>query len=99
MGFPGETEEQFQATVRAMRELEFDFAYIARYSSRSGTIATDKFGDDISHEEKARRLEYSQLTVARKCSKTRQIDDWTNGRSAYFWARKGRNTCWAHAKF
>ena len=55
VGFPGETEEQFQATVRAMRELEFDFAYIARYSSRSGTIATDKFGDDISHEEKARR--------------------------------------------
>ena len=55
VGFPGETEEEFQATIQAMREIEFDFAYIARYSSRTGTIATDKFDDDISHEEKARR--------------------------------------------
>lgn len=55
VGFPGETEEEFQATVDAMREIQFDFAYIARYSSRSGTIATDKMEDNISHEEKARR--------------------------------------------
>lgn len=55
VGFPGETEEQFQQTVAAMREIEFDFAYIARYSSRNGTIATKLYDDDISHEEKARR--------------------------------------------
>ena len=55
VGFPGETEEEFQKTANAMRELEFDFAYIARYSSRTGTIATDKFGDNISNAEKARR--------------------------------------------
>ncbi len=55
VGFPGETEEEFQATVRAMQECDFDFAFVARYSPRSGTVATDRYEDDISPEEKARR--------------------------------------------
>jgi len=55
VGFPGETEEEFQETVQAMKECEFDFAYIARYSSRSGTIATEQYEDNIVPEEKARR--------------------------------------------
>jgi len=55
VGFPGETEEQFQETVRAMEECQFDFAFIARYSSRSGTLATNRYEDDISPNEKARR--------------------------------------------
>lgn len=38
-----------------MRECQFDFAYIARYSPRSGTVATDRYEDDISSEEKACR--------------------------------------------
>lgn len=38
-----------------MRECDFDFAYIARYSPRSGTYATNKYEDDISPIEKARR--------------------------------------------
>lgn len=55
VGFPGETEEEFQATADSMRECQFDFAFIARYSSRSGTTATKIYEDDISSEEKARR--------------------------------------------
>ena len=55
VGFPGETEEEFQSTATAMRECQFDFAFIARYSPRSGTIATTKYEDDISPAEKARR--------------------------------------------
>lgn len=55
VGFPGETEEEFQATATAMRGCQFDFAYIARYSPRSGTVATDRYEDDISPAEKARR--------------------------------------------
>jgi threonylcarbamoyladenosine tRNA methylthiotransferase MtaB len=50
-GFPTETEEQFQDTVKAMRECQFDFAYIARYSSRSGTLATTRYG--IQRQERA----------------------------------------------
>ena len=38
-----------------MHECQFDFAFIARYSPRSGTIATTKYEDDITPEEKARR--------------------------------------------
>ncbi len=55
VGFPWETEEEFQSTVTAMHECQFDYAFIARYSPRSGTIATTKYEDDISPEEKARR--------------------------------------------
>ncbi len=55
VGFPGETEEQFQETAQAMRECQFDYAFIARYSSRSGTLATTRYEDDISSDEKARR--------------------------------------------
>lgn len=53
--FSGETEEQFQDTVRAIEELEFDFVYIARYSVRTGTIASKIYQDDVTSEEKARR--------------------------------------------
>jgi len=55
VGFPGETEDEFHSTVEAMRECEFDFAYIARYSPRSGTLATMRYEDDIAPAEKARR--------------------------------------------
>lgn len=34
VGFPGETEEEFEATLRAMEECEFDFVFLARYSAR-----------------------------------------------------------------
>ncbi len=55
VGFPGETEDEFQATATAMRECQFDVAFIARYSARTGTTATNRFEDDISAGEKARR--------------------------------------------
>jgi tRNA-2-methylthio-N6-dimethylallyladenosine synthase len=45
----------FQDTVKALKEIEFDFVYIARYSVRKGTLAEKMLPDDISNEEKARR--------------------------------------------
>jgi tRNA-2-methylthio-N6-dimethylallyladenosine synthase len=39
VGFPGETEVQFQKTVQAFHECQFDFAYNARYSPRKQTYA------------------------------------------------------------
>ncbi|PJC56656.1 hypothetical protein CO024_01875, partial [Candidatus Gracilibacteria bacterium CG_4_9_14_0_2_um_filter_38_7] len=41
VGFPGETEEQFQETVQAFKICDFDFAFIARYSPRKGTRAAE----------------------------------------------------------
>lgn len=59
VGFPWETGEQFQETVRAFKICEFDFAFIARYSPRKWTRAADMIKDnqeqEISMEEKARR--------------------------------------------
>lgn len=55
VGYSGETEEMFQDTLRAIEELEIDFVYIARYSVRSGTMASKIYPDDVPESEKARR--------------------------------------------
>lgn len=47
VGFPGETEEQFQKTVELCKRIEFKLAYIAEYSTRPGTLATKHFVDDV----------------------------------------------------
>jgi tRNA-2-methylthio-N6-dimethylallyladenosine synthase len=54
VGFPGETEEDFEATRRLMAAAQFDNAYIFKYSPREGTPAAE-WEDDISAEEKLRR--------------------------------------------
>lgn len=56
VGFPGETKEQFQNTVKLFKELKFDMAYIAEYSVRPGTEAY-KMKDNIPENEKVRRRE------------------------------------------
>jgi tRNA-2-methylthio-N6-dimethylallyladenosine synthase len=59
VGFPGETEKQFENTVKLFKEIKFDMAYIAQYSPRPGTAAA-KLNDDVSLKEKERR--YKILT-------------------------------------
>jgi tRNA-2-methylthio-N6-dimethylallyladenosine synthase len=54
VGFPGETEEDFQETVSLVREVEFDQAYVFRYSPRRGTPAAEMAGQ-LSDDEKQRR--------------------------------------------
>ena len=55
VGFPGETEEDFEATLRLVRECQFDGLYIFKYSKRPGTPAA-KLGDDVPHAEKTQRF-------------------------------------------
>ncbi|MCU0370916.1 MAG: tRNA (N6-isopentenyl adenosine(37)-C2)-methylthiotransferase MiaB [Bacteroidales bacterium] len=55
VGFTGETEEQFQGTVRAMEEFRFNMAYIAQYSPRPGA-ASSRWEDDVPHEVKKDRF-------------------------------------------
>jgi len=55
VGFCGETEEEFENTVKLCRKVEFEKAYIAQYSSRPMTTATKKLIDDIPHVVKEKR--------------------------------------------
>lgn len=55
VGFPGESESDFQATAAFLEEARYDFAYQFKYSPREGTRAY-KIADTVSEEEKGRRL-------------------------------------------
>jgi tRNA-2-methylthio-N6-dimethylallyladenosine synthase len=56
VGFPGESETQFQRTANLLRELKFDTVHVAAYSPRTGTLATREFKDNIPSDEKKKRL-------------------------------------------
>jgi tRNA-2-methylthio-N6-dimethylallyladenosine synthase len=56
VGFPGETEEQFQRTYDLLEELRLDVTHMARYSVRPGTLAERRLPDDVPDEEKWRRF-------------------------------------------
>jgi len=55
-GFPGETEEQFMDTFNLMKEIRYDFAYMFKYSERSGTKATE-FKDSVPEKLRLDRLQ------------------------------------------
>ena len=57
VGFPGETEEQYQRTLDLVAELRFDKVHCAAYSTRPGTIADRTLPDDVPAAEKQRRLQ------------------------------------------
>jgi tRNA-2-methylthio-N6-dimethylallyladenosine synthase len=56
VGFPGETEAQFENTVRVLRDLNPDMTHLARYSPRPGTYSATQMEDDVSPAEKMRRF-------------------------------------------
>jgi tRNA-2-methylthio-N6-dimethylallyladenosine synthase len=56
LGFPGETEEQFQNTLAFVEEIRFDSAFMFAYSPREPTQAA-KLPDQLTREEKTRRLD------------------------------------------
>ena len=56
VGFPGESEIQFQRTANLLRELKFDTVHVAAYSPRTGTLAAREFKDNIPSDEKKKRL-------------------------------------------
>jgi tRNA-2-methylthio-N6-dimethylallyladenosine synthase len=55
VGYPGETEDDFEATCRVVREAEYDGLFIFLYSPRPGTTAVRQ-PDDVSEIEKKRRF-------------------------------------------
>src|SRR5262249_391800 len=56
VGFPTETEEEFQETVQVMKQIKFSLAFIFAYSARKGTPAM-RWKDDVAEEIKQSRLQ------------------------------------------
>ncbi len=55
VGFPSETEEEYEQTLQAVRSVQYDAAFMFRYSVRPGTTAAE-YEDDVPEAEKIRRL-------------------------------------------
>jgi tRNA-2-methylthio-N6-dimethylallyladenosine synthase len=77
VGFPGETEAQFQATYDLLAELRMDVAHLARYSTRPNTVAERRMEDDVPEGEKMRRfraLEQLQESISAEIN-SRYLDE------------------------
>ena len=61
VGFPGETEAQYQHSLEMISDLRFDKVHGAAYSTRPGTVAFRTMEDDVPQHEKARRLKELEL--------------------------------------
>ncbi|MBX3364482.1 MAG: MiaB/RimO family radical SAM methylthiotransferase [Phycisphaeraceae bacterium] len=55
VGFPGETEDDFNATAALLENARFKSCFIFKYSPRPGTVAFDRLPDDVSEADKRRR--------------------------------------------
>jgi tRNA-2-methylthio-N6-dimethylallyladenosine synthase len=56
VGFPGETQAQFENTYTLLEDLRMDVAHLARYSPRAGTYSARKLEDNVPEEEKMHRF-------------------------------------------
>jgi tRNA-2-methylthio-N6-dimethylallyladenosine synthase len=71
VGFPGETEEEFKDTHRLVKDIEFDSAYIFKYSPRPHTQA-ESLADDVPRQEKETRHQLI-LNLQKDISKQKRI--------------------------
>ncbi|MGQ7815726.1 tRNA (N6-isopentenyl adenosine(37)-C2)-methylthiotransferase MiaB [Metapseudomonas furukawaii] len=62
VGFPGETDKDFEATMKLVEDVGFDFSYSFVYSARPGTPAAD-LADDTPEEVKKQRLQILQARI------------------------------------
>ena len=65
VGFPGESDAQFQETADLLAELKLDKIHLARYSPRPGTVSARRMEDDVPEEEKRRRYQVIEEIQAR----------------------------------
>ncbi|HMB26071.1 MAG TPA: radical SAM protein, partial [Patescibacteria group bacterium] len=71
VGFPGESEDQFNNTVKAYCEIDFDIAYTAMYSPRKGTKAAE-MKDNVSLKKKKERWQKVQKLMEETTLKKNQ---------------------------
>jgi len=99
VGFPGEKEEDFQKTLEMVEKIEFDSAFMFKYSPREGTKAF-LLEDDVPKEVKLERLQalieiqknISRRKNQRLISKTEEVlIDGKSKRDKLKWKGKGRS--------
>jgi tRNA-2-methylthio-N6-dimethylallyladenosine synthase len=100
-GFCGETDEEHQDTISLMKEVQFDFAYMFKYSERPKTLAERRFEDDVPDAVKGTRLneiielqlQHSRLSNEKQIGKTvKVLIEGTSKRSEeYLCGRNGQN--------
>ena len=97
VGFPGESDEQFEHTCSLLESIGFDMVHVAIYSPRPGTIASRKYEDDIPIEIKKERfskIEQLQENIAgRKNSfyQGKNVEVLVEGRRRGKWYGRSRN--------
>lgn len=74
VGFPGETESQFQETYNLLADLKLDKIHLARYSPRPGTVSDRRMDDDVSDGEKRRR--FHLIESLQKDVLTKKMQPW-----------------------
>lgn len=57
VGFPDETDEEYERTVDLMKDIGFDFAFLFAYSEREGTFASKRIPDTVPQAVKKERLQ------------------------------------------
>jgi tRNA-2-methylthio-N6-dimethylallyladenosine synthase len=68
VGFPGETENQFENTKKLFKKIDFDMAYISKYSPRPGTAAI-KMKNHLPLKEKKKRWQILNNILEKKWKK------------------------------
>jgi len=73
VGFPGETDQDFQDTVDLIQQVQFDGAFVFKYSPREGTAAF-QYQENLTEAEKVARLQYlNQIQDAITLKKNRDL--------------------------
>jgi tRNA-2-methylthio-N6-dimethylallyladenosine synthase len=104
VGFPTETEEEFQETYDVFKQIAYSVAFIFAYSPRKGTPAF-RWRDDIPEEVKQERLHRLLNLHAEICAGERQqmlgteIEVLVEKHTAEDGMLKGRTRCWKNVVF
>lgn len=105
VGFPTETDEEFEATYEALKKIEYGVAFLFEYSPRKGTPAM-RFKDDVpenvKHERHQRLLKLQEGIISKHRlemigKKVEILVDGVTERDQNM--VKGRTRCWKNAVF
>ena len=106
VGFPGETNFEFEETIDLVKQVKFDFSYTFKYSSRPGTKAAE-YTNQIDEEVKQKRLEklieiQNQLRLEQNQKRIGSIQkvliEKESKKSDLFWSGRTEGNIWTIVK-